>query len=147
MLTGRVAPRLQLGVEFNANAPDAKLNPVGNYFIQTETESRPGIVAGFSSDRIGTPRGMSYFVSAQKQLGGEDGKFAPYVGLAYSEFGSEILMPFGASIAIRENIVLLPMYDGRHGHTTVSWFGKSGQSISLIAAFNQRFGIAYAQNF
>jgi hypothetical protein len=134
-------------VEFNANAPQAKFNPVGNYFIQTETETKPGIVAGFSSDRIGTPRGMSYFVSAQKQLGGTEGRIAPYVGLAYSEFGKEMLTPIGASIAVKENLILLPMYDGKHAHTTVSWFGKSGQSISLIAAFNRRVGIAYAQNF
>ena len=146
-LTGRVSPRFQVGVEFNANAPEAKLNPVGNYFIQPESESRPGIVAGFSSDRIGTPRGMSYFVSAQKQLGGEKGRVAPYVGLAYSEFGKQVLMPFGASIALKDNLVLLPMYDGKYGHTTLSWFSKRGESISLIAAFNKRVGIAFARNF
>jgi hypothetical protein len=146
-LTGRVSPRAQLGMEFNASAPEAKLNPVGNYFIQTESDTRPGVVAGFSSDRIGTPRGMSYFVSAQKQLGGETGRVAPYLGLAYSEFGREILTPFGASIGLRDNLVLLPMCDGKYGHTTLSWFGKRGESISLIAAFNKRVGIAFARNF
>lgn len=146
-LTGRVSPRLQVGVEFNANAPKEKLNPVGNYFLQTETEDRPGIVAGFSSDRIGTPHGMSYFISAQKQLGGENGRVAPYVGLAYSEYGREILMPFGASIALKDNLILIPMSDGKYGHTTLSWFGPRGESISLIAAFNKRFGLAVAKNF
>lgn len=146
-LTGRVSPRFQLGVEFNASAPQEKLNPVGSYFLQTESEARPGIVAGFSSDRIGTPRGMSYFVSVQKQLGGEKGRVAPYLGLSYSEFGKEVLAPFGASIALRDNLVLLPMCDGKYGHTTLSWFSKRGESISLIAAFNQRVGIAFARNF
>ncbi|WP_395139542.1 hypothetical protein [Armatimonas sp.] len=146
-LTGRVSPRFQVGAEFNANAPKAKLNPVGNYFIQPESENRPGIVAGFSSDRIGTPSGMSYFVSAQKQLGGESGKLAPYVGLAYSEFGKQVLAPFGASFALRDDLVLLPMCDGKYGHTTLSWFSKRGESVSLIAAFNKRIGIAFARNF
>ncbi len=90
---------------------------------------------------------MSYFVSAQKQFGGESGKVAPYVGLAYSEFGREVLFPFGASVGLKENLVLLPMYDGRHAHTTLSWFGKQGESVSLIAAFNKRFGLAIARNF
>jgi len=146
-LTRRVSPRFQVGVEFNASAPKEKLNPVGNYFIQTETETKPGIVAGFSSDRIETPYGMSYFVSAQKQLGGEKGRVAPYLGLFYSEFGREVLMPFGASIALRDDLVLLPMCDGKYGHTTLSWFSKRGESISLIAAFNKRMGIAFAKNF
>jgi hypothetical protein len=146
-LSGRVTPRLQLGFEYNASALRQKLNPIGNYFVQTETEERPGIVAGFSSDRIGTPTGMSYFVSAQKQLGGESGKIAPYIGLAYSTFGREVLFPFGASVGLKENLVLLPMYDGRHAHTTLSWFGKHGESVSLIAAFNKRFGLALARNF
>jgi hypothetical protein len=145
--TGRVSEKLQLGLEFNANAPKEKLNPVGNYFIQTETDTRPGIVAGFSSDRIGTPYGMSYFVSAQKQLGGETGKLAPYLGIAYSEYSRKILAPFGASVALKPNIILLPMYDGRHSHTTLSWFSNNGLSISLIAAFNKRPGIAIARNF
>jgi hypothetical protein len=146
-LTGRVSERWQLGLEFNAQAPQEKLNPVGNYFIQTETDTRPGIVAGFSSDRIGTPYGMSYFVSAQKQLGGDEGKFAPYIGLAYSEYSHKILAPFGVSLALKPNLILLPMYDGKRSHTTLSWFSSNGLSISLIAAFNKRPGIALARNF
>lgn len=146
-LTGRVTSRFQFGIEFNPSAPGAKINPVGNYFLQPETKTRPGIVAGFSSDRIGTPRGMSYFVSAQKQWGGEGGRFAPYVGLSYSEWGRQILTPFGASFALRKDLVLLPMCDGKYGHTTLSWFDGKGASVSLIAAFNRRFGIAVARNF
>lgn len=145
-LTRRVSPRLQLGIEFNALA-DQKVNPVGNWFLQTETDTRPGIVAGFSSDRIGTPSGMSYFVSMQKQIGGERGRIAPYVGLAYSEWGREILIPFGASIALRDNLTLIPMCDGKYGHTTLTWFDKGGRSFSVIAAFNKRLGLAFAQNF
>lgn len=146
-LSTRLTPRFQLGVEYNLLAPETKVNPIGNYFIQTETDSRPGIVAGFSSDRIGTPSGMAYFVTAQKQLGGEKGRFAPYVGLSYSEYGREILVPFGASIALRDDLVLIPMCDGKYGHTTLSWFDGKGRTYSLLAAFNKRFGLAFAQNF
>lgn len=115
--------------------------------MQTETATKPGVIAGFSSDRIGTPYGMSYFVSAQKQLGGEAGRLAPYIGLSYSEYGREILMPFGTSIGLRDDLVLLPMSDGKYAHTTITWFGKRGESFSIIAAFNKRLGIAFARNF
>ncbi len=134
-------------MEFNAHAPQEKLNPVGNYFLQTETDTKPGIVAGWSSDRIGTPQGMSYFVSAQKQLSGKLERIAPYIGVAYSTYGREVLVPVGASIGVRENIVLVPMSDGKYSHTTLTWFGKRGESISLVAAFNKRPGIAFARNF
>jgi len=90
---------------------------------------------------------MAYFVTAQKQLGGEGGRVAPYLGLSYSEYGREILMPFGASIALRDDLVLTPMCDSRYGHTTLSWFDGKGRSFSLIAAFNRRLGLAFAQNF
>lgn len=146
-LTARVAPRLQVGLEYNPNAPDETLNPVGNYFLQTETDTRPGIIAGFSSDRIGTPSGMAYFVTAQKQLGGERGRVAPYVGLSYSEWGRELLVPFGASLALSDSVTLLPMCDGKYGHTTLSWSDGRGRTFSLVAAFNKRMGVAFSQNF
>lgn len=147
MLTGRVTPRLQIGVEWNPNAPEKTLNPVGNYFIQTETADRPGIVAGFSSDRIGTPTGMAAFVSVQKQLGGDAGRLAPYLGVSYSGWGREWLAPFGASVALRPDLVLVPMCDGKYGHTTLTWFGRRGESVSVIAAFNRRLGLAVARSF
>jgi hypothetical protein len=90
---------------------------------------------------------MSYFVSAQKQLSGTFERVAPYIGTAYSTYGREFLVPFGASIGIRDNLVLVPMSDGKYGHTTLTWFGKRGESISLVAAFNKRPGLAFARNF
>lgn len=90
---------------------------------------------------------MAYFVSMQKQLGGETGRFAPYIGLSYSEWGKEVLVPFGASIALRDDLTLIPMCDGRYGHTTLTWWDGKGRGFSLIAAFNKRLGLAFSQNF
>ena len=100
-LTGRVSPRFQVGVEFNASAPQEKLNPVGNYFVQTETASKPGVTAGFSSDRIGTPYGMSYFVSAQKQLGGQTGRLECGAGDCAGETGCAMDCVVGSVCAVR----------------------------------------------
>jgi hypothetical protein len=90
---------------------------------------------------------MAYFVTAQKQLGGARGRIAPYIGLSYSEWGREVLVPFGASLALRDDLVLIPMCDGKYGHTTLSWFDGKGRAFSVIAAFNRRFGVAFSQNF
>ncbi|MDX1931744.1 MAG: hypothetical protein SFU56_03990 [Capsulimonadales bacterium] len=90
---------------------------------------------------------MAYFVTAQKQIGGERGRVAPYLGLSYSEWGRELLVPFGASIALSDSVTLLPMCDGKYGHTTLSWSDRRGRTFSLVAAFNKRLGFAFAQNF
>ena len=60
----RVTPKLQLGLEYNAAIGELDLR--GNWFIQPETDNRPGVIAGFSSDRIGTPYGKMYFVTLSK---------------------------------------------------------------------------------
>jgi len=55
-------------------------------------------------------------------------------------------MPFGASIVLKEDLVFLPMVDVKHGPTTLLWFSKCGESLSLIAARNKREGIAFSKN-
>jgi len=55
-------------------------------------------------------------------------------------------MPFGASIVLKEDLVFLPMVEVKHGPTTLLWFSKHGESLSLIAARNKRAGIAFSMN-
>ena len=144
----RVTPKLQLGIEYNAAIGELDLR--GNWFLQTETDERPGLIAGFSSDRIGTPYGKMYFVTATKLLAMNEQGFgvAPYVSLAYSEFDRGMTVPFGASIALGPQWTLLPMYDGRRAHTTLTWSAPDGKtSITAIAAFNKRFGLSLGRNF
>ena len=122
----------------------------GNWFIQTETDTRPGIIAGTSSDRIGTPSGQMYFVTFSKLLYANDRGLgiAPYVSVNYSEFDQGFNLPFGASIGFGNQWTLLPMYDGHRSHTTLTWSAPDGKSsVTLIAAFNKRFGIALGRNF
>jgi hypothetical protein len=138
----RVTPRLQLGLEYNPGANE--LAPRGNWFAQTETDARPGIIFGVSSDRIGTPSGQAYFVTFSKQVGAS--AFAPYVSLNYSGHDREFNFPFGASLGLSRNWTLTPMYDGRRGHTTLTWSGEQ-TSLTLIAAFNRRFGLSLGRNF
>lgn len=132
------------------NAAIGELDLRGNGFLQTETDTRPGVIVGFSSDRIGTPYGKMYFVTVSKLAYATDSGFgvAPYVSLAYSEFDRGFTVPFGASIALGPRWTLLPMYDGHRAHTTLTWSLPDGKSsVTLIAAFNERFGISYGRNF
>jgi hypothetical protein len=58
-----------------------------------------------------------------------------------------VLVPFGVSVALTDRWTLLPMCDGKYGHTTLSWADGRGRTFSLVAAFNERLGVAFAQNF
>ena len=144
----RVTPKLQIGLEYNAAI--GELDTRGNWFLQTEDDTRPGLIAGWSSDRIGTPYGKMYFLTATKlAIANEQGfGFAPYMSLAYSEFDKGFTVPFGASIALGPQWTVLPMYDGHRSHTTLSWSSRNGRdSVTLIAVFNKRFGLSYGRNF
>ncbi len=64
-LTYRLHPRLTTGVEFNPRAaePGDRVNPLANWVAMTETTQRPALIIGTSSDRIGTPRGQSFYAT------------------------------------------------------------------------------------
>ena len=70
-----VTERFTLGLE--ANPKDDDYGPIANYRLLDETEFRPAIVLGTSSDRIGTPSGRSYYAMAAKDLNGLIGDTRP----------------------------------------------------------------------
>ena len=60
-LNYRIHHRTQVGIEFNPKAQE--ICPLLTLFLLTETEKRPALFVGTSSDRIGSPSGkQSYYV-------------------------------------------------------------------------------------
>jgi len=93
-LNYQLLKRLQLGLEYNPAA--SEVSPLFNLFLFTETDIRPALFLGTSSDRIGSPAGkQAYFITAAKRV--------PYVPLSvyatmnYSEWDEAFNYPFGAS--------------------------------------------------
>ena len=59
--------RGQLGLEYNPAA--SEISPLFNAFLLTETDTRPALFIGTSSDRIGSPAGtQAYFFTLAKRL-------------------------------------------------------------------------------
>ena len=142
-LSYRLLPTLQAGIEFNAAV--GEVDPIVNWFALTETDTRPAVIFGTSSDRIGTPKGkQSYYVTFAKQIGTLP--VAPYVSLSYSETDRALRIPFGANIQLGNQWMLLPMYDGHASHTMLT-FVEGRASIGLIAAWNRRFGLSVGYHF
>jgi hypothetical protein len=68
-LSYRLYPGLTAGIEINTRSDDAsgRESPLVNWLVMPETERRPALIIGTSSDRIGTPDGQSFLCDVQQE--------------------------------------------------------------------------------
>jgi hypothetical protein len=140
VLTYRIAPDLKAGVEVNERA--GEVGVVANWRVLRETQTRPAVVLGTSSDRIGTPSGQAYFVTVSKAFG----RIAPYAGASYGEFGGEVVFPFGVNVALREGWSAMVMNDGVHTHLSTT-YARARWSLTLLAVERKHAGITIGTTF
>ena len=142
-LNYRLLNRLQVGIEYNPAA--SEISPLFSLFLFTETDIRPALFLGTSSDRIGSPAGeQAYFVTATKRL--------PYIPLSvygtvnYSEWDDELNFPFGASVEFGKGFSVRGMYDGKEPHLMFNYFYKQ-HGVSLMYVWLETFGFAMSTAF
>ena len=100
-----------------------------------ETASRPALVFGTSSDRIGTPHGRAVYGTLSKDFEGWTGlPFAPYAGVSYGTFDDELVPIGGLIVRFGERWTGSALYDGDNVHFLANVTLDSGASIGLIAA-------------
>lgn len=141
----QVHPDLKGGLEWNQLENEVGL--VANWRAVAETERRPAVIFGTSSDRIGTPYGQSYYVTISKSLHHETRlPVAPYVSVSYSGFEDRIIYPFGLNVAIGSQWSAMLINDGVHTHlsATYSW---SRFALTLLAVERQDLGITLGARF
>lgn len=145
-LTYRVHPRLSLGVEYNPRASDVGL--LANVVAITETEYRPALIFGTSSDRIGTPRGRSIYGTVSKNLS-EAVKLpiAPYVGVAYSSYEHRFLPLAGLTINWTNNFSSLVIFDGVKVHPTFTYALGRRHIFTFLLAQGKNPGASYSISF
>ena len=142
-LNRRVLPTLQLGIEYNPVA--GEVGPLATWFLLTETERRPALFLGTSSDRIGSPEGtQAYYLTAAKYL--PFARTSPYVSLNYSEWDDALNVPFGANVELGGGFSLQPMYDGHRTHLLGS-YATERASVTLLWAWLERAGAAISIGF
>lgn len=148
-LAYRLHPRLTAGVEFNPRAeePGDRVNPLVNWVALSETEKRPALILGTSSDRIGTPRGQSFYATFSKNLKHETGlPIAPYVGVAYGTYEHRWLPLAGLNVRFTRNISALVIFDGVRTHPLLNYtWGR--HSFSFVLAFSNKPGVSYSIQF
>lgn len=139
----RVLPTVQVGFEYNPVV--GELGPIATAFLLTETDRRPALYLGTSSDRIGSPEGtQGYYLTTAKYIPLLHA--SPYVSLHYSEWEEGLNVPFGANIELGAGFALQPMHDGRRTHLLGS-YTRERMSVTLLWAWLERVGAAIAVGF
>lgn len=138
----RVTPALKAGVEWNAKANEVGI--VANWRALAETRTRPALIFGTSSDRIGTPSGQSYYATVSKSL--PNAPVAPYVGLSYSGYAEEWLVPFGVNVGLGKGWSAMLINDGVHTHLSAT-YARPKLSVTLLAVERRHVGITLGTTF
>lgn len=145
-LTYRLHPRLTAGLEFNPRAeePGDRFNPLVNWVALSETEKRPALMLGTSSDRIGTPSGQSFYATFSKNLSRETGlPIAPYVGVAYGTYEHRWLPLAGLNVRFSRNVSSLVIFDGVRVHPLLN-YTHGRHTFSFLLAFSNKPGVSYS---
>lgn len=137
----RLTPSIKAGIEWNAL--EQELGLVANWRAISETSTRPALMFGTSSDRIGTPSGQSYYATVSKSLGN---RIAPYAGVSYSGHADAFLFPFGANVALTPAWSAMVMNDGVHTHLSTT-FVHQKVAVTLLAVERRHFGITVGTSF
>jgi hypothetical protein len=144
-LTYQVTPRLSVGIEYNPLA--GKVSPLANFVALTETEKRPAIILGTSSDRIGTPSGQSFYATASKNFERETGlPIAPYVGVAYGTFENRLRVIGGLNVYFTNSFSSTILFDGVRVHPTFT-YARGRHQFGVILERGRNPGFNYSVSF
>jgi hypothetical protein len=145
-LTYRLHPKLTAGVEFNPRAeePGDRVNPLINWMAVQETEKRPALILGTSSDRIGTPRGQAFYATFSKNLNRETRlPIAPYVGVAYGSYEHRWRPLAGLNVQFNRSFSSLVIFDGVRVHPLLN-YARGRHIFSFVLAFSNKPGVSYS---
>jgi hypothetical protein len=144
-LTYRFHPRFTAGIEYNPLA--GKLSPLANWLALTETEKRPALILGTSSDRIGTPSGQSFYATLSKSLRRQTGlPISPYAGVTYGTYEHRWRPIGGLNITFTKKLSSTVLYDGVHVHPLFN-FSVGRHTFSWLMVKGRDPGVSYSVSF
>jgi hypothetical protein len=148
-LTYRLLPTLTAGIEVNPRAaePGDRVNPLMNWVALRETARRPALIIGTSSDRIGTPRGQSFYATFSKNLKQETKlPIAPYIGVSYGTYEHRWLPLAGLNVTLTRRLSSTVIFDGVRVHPLLNYtYGR--HAFSFVLAFSNKPGFSYSISF
>jgi hypothetical protein len=103
--------------------------------VWDETDLRPALILGTSSDRIGTPSGRTYYAMLAKDLSEIVGlPVAPYIGTGFGEFEDEWEFLAGLRIAWLERLSTTHMWDSENLHHVIDYEWDGGYRTGIVVA-------------
>lgn len=144
-LTYRFHPRFQAGVEYNPRV--GEVGVIANFLVLPETQRRPALMVGTSTDRIGTPSGQAFYATFSKNLRRETGlPIAPYVGAAFGTYDNRLRPIGGMNITLSRQFSILATYNGVNFHPLLN-FTHDRHTLSLIMVKGRDPGMSYSIAF
>ena len=142
----RLHPRVHIGLEYNPKV--GEVHPLLTLIPVTETENRPAVIFGISSDRIGTPSGTSFYLTASKDLEKWTGlPIAPYAGVVYGTHEKKLRPIGGINIRLRRNLTSLLQFDGVKLHPTLTYSFNDTHSLTFLLIRSKQPGVSYTFSF
>jgi hypothetical protein len=144
-LTYQFHPRFRAGLEYNPLADD--VSALANALVVTETEFRPAVILGTSSDRIGTPEGEAFYGTVSKDVS-EWVKLplAPYAGVSFGTFEDRWRPIAGLKVSFTERLDSTVLFDGVRVHPTLNYsVGRHVFGIILVGGKDP--GASYSISF
>lgn len=139
-------PRVHVGLEYNPKV--GEVHPLLTLIPITETENRPAVIFGISSDRIGTPEGTSVYLTASKDLEKWTGlPIAPYAGIVYGTYDKEFRPIGGLNIRLPRNFASLIQFDGHKLHPGLTYTFNDSHSLTFMLIRNKEPGVTYTFSF
>ncbi|HVQ56475.1 MAG TPA: hypothetical protein VMS29_06935, partial [Pyrinomonadaceae bacterium] len=114
----------------------------------TETLNRPAVIFGISSDRIGTPRGTSVYLTASKDLQHWTGlPIAPYGGIVYSSYDHKFRAIGGLNIRFHPKVTSLIQFDGVKVHPGITYSFNDTHALTFLMIRGKDPGMTYTFSF
>ncbi len=144
-LTYRFHPRFTAGVEYNPLAK--KVTPIANLVVLTETHSRPALILGTSSDRIGTPSGQSFYTTLSKNLKHYTNlPISLYIGMAYGTYEDRARVIGGLNISFDSHWSSTILFDGVRVHPLLN-YTRGRHQFGVILERGRHPGASYSISF
>lgn len=99
----------------------------------TETDERPALILGTSSDRIGTGHGRAFYATLSKDLEHWTGlPIAPYAGVSFGTFEDELDVIGGVRVRWSEDWSSTHLWDGENLHHLVETNVGETQTLGVV---------------
>lgn len=142
----RLHPRVHLGIEYNPKVGEVR--PLLTLIPVTETQNRPAIIFGVSSDRIGTPDGTSLYLTASKDLEHWTGlPIAPYGGIVWGSYEHKFRAIGGLNIRFHPRLSSLIQFDGVKVHPGATFTFNDTHALTFLMIRGKDPGMTYTFSF